>query len=174
MKYVLLSAVAAVAMTGAAYAQDSESLTYELNGTIDSNCELTPEGTISVDVDMEDFGNQGLAAVAYSCNSPYTLTIESLNGGMEHQESGGAVVIEYDVETFGFFNDDVGNGPNSFNSAAIQGAPATVAQDLSWTNILLNGGVQIGNLDLIFPGLAESAVAGTYEDELTLTLTADL
>lgn len=174
MKYVLLSAVAAVAMTGAAYAQDSESLTYELNGSIDSNCELVPEGTIAVNVDMLDFGNQGLAAVAYSCNSPYTLTIESLNGGMEHQESGGAIVIEYDVETFGFFNDDFGNGPNSFNSAAIQGTPGLVAEDLSWTNILLNGGVQTGNIDLIFPGLAESNVAGTYEDELTLVLEAQL
>ena len=173
-----LTAFAAVALiAGAAHAQlapDSESLEYQLNGTIDSVCVLAPNGTSVVNVDMDNFGNQGLAAVAYSCNSPYTLTISSANGGLQHQESGGGITIEYDVETFGFFNDDVGNGIQSFNSAAIQGTPAVVAQDLSWTNILLNGGTQLGNLDLIAPSLANTNVAGTYEDTLTLTLTADL
>lgn len=173
-----LTAFAAVAlMAGVAHAQiapDSDTLNYELNGTIDSVCVLTPNGTSVVNVDMGNFGNQGLAAVAYSCNSPYTLTISSANGGLEHQESGGAITIEYDVETFGFLNDDVGNGPQTFNSAAIGTTAATVAQDLSWTNILFNGGIQTGNIDLTFPGLLQSNVAGTYQDTLTLTLTADL
>lgn len=172
-----LTAIAAVAlMAGIANAitPDTDSLEYQLNGTIDSVCVLAPNGTSVVNVDMTNFGNQGLAAVAYSCNSPYTLTISSLNGGLEHQESGGAITIEYDVETFGFLNDDIGNGPQSFNSVAIASTPATVAQDLSWTNILLNGGIQTGNLDLVFPAPAQSNVAGTYSDTLTLTLTADL
>lgn len=175
--FLITGASIAVLATSSAFAAvppDSASLTYNLNGTIASNCTIAPEGTVNVNVDMTNFGNQGLAAVAYSCNSPYELTIQSANGGMEHQESGGAVVIQYDVETFGFFN-TTGNGPQSFNSAAIQApASAIVATESSWTNILLNGGLQLGNIDLIFPGLANSNVAGTYEDQLTLTITAVL
>ncbi|MGY6661034.1 MAG: hypothetical protein ACXIVO_01810 [Glycocaulis sp.] len=173
MKKLIFASAAAIIMSAAAsYAQDSESLTYNLNGSIASNCEIVPEGVVNVNVDMLNFGNQGLAAVAYSCNSPYELTIQSANGGMEHQESGGAIVILYDVETFGFFN-TTGNGPQSFNSAAIV-APQVVATETSWANILVNGGLQLGNIDLVFPGLANSNVAGTYEDQLTLTLTAIL
>ncbi|MBI1193491.1 MAG: hypothetical protein GC205_09990 [Bacteroidetes bacterium] len=177
MKHTLKAVIAMAFVAGAAQAQvapDSESLQYELSGTIASNCVLVPNGTSVVNVDMSNFGNQGLAAVAYSCNSPYTLRIASANGGLQHQESGGAITIAYDVETFGFLNDDFGNGPQSFNSAAIAATPAVVAQDLSWTNILLNGGVQTGNLDLVAPSLANSSVAGTYQDTLTLTLTADI
>jgi len=177
MKHAIKVLVAAAFVAGAAQAQvmpDSESLQYELTGTIASNCVLTPNGTQVVNVDMSNFGNQGLAAVAYSCNSPYTLTIASANGGLEHQESGGAITIAYDVKTFGFLNDDFGNGPQSFNSTAIAATPAVVAKDLSWTNILLNGGVQVGTLDLIAPTLANTNVAGTYKDTLTLTLTADI
>ncbi|MGY6531214.1 hypothetical protein [Glycocaulis sp.] len=175
MKKLIFASAAAIIMSAAAsYAQDSESLTYNLSGSIASNCEIVPEGVVNVNVDMLNFGNQGLAAVAYSCNSPYELTIQSANGGMEHQESGGAIVILYDVETFGFFN-TTGNGPQSFNSAAIAApASAVVATEDSWANILVNGGLQLGNIDLIFPGLANFNVAGTYEDQLTLTLTATL
>lgn len=177
MKRTLTAFAAVALMAGAAHAQltpDTDSLEYQLNGTIDSVCVLAPNGTSVVNVDMSNLGNQGLAAVIYSCNSPYTLSITSANGGLRHNESNGAIVIQYDVETFGFGNDDFGNGPQSFNSAAIQATPAVVAQDLSWTNILLNGGLQTGNLDLIAPSLANTNVAGTYLDTLTLTLTADL
>lgn len=171
---IATTAIATIAMlatagTATALTADEESLTFELNGEIESNCELTPDGNVAYDVDMTDFGNQGFAAVVFSCNSPYELTISSLNGGMKHAESGGTINIEYDVETFGF-----ATGPQSFNSSDISATPGVVVSDTDWVNILANIGAQAGNLDLIFPGFVDSFVAGTYEDELTLTLSAQL
>lgn len=152
---------------------DSESYAIALSGTIDSNCELIPEGSGSFDVNMTDFGNQGSLVIAYSCNSPYTVSLESLNGGMRHAESTGAINIAYDVETIGF---ELGNGVSatSTNSAAMAGSPVQIVTVSDWTNIFLNGGVRTGNMDLNFPGVADSYVAGTYEDTLTITLAADL
>lgn len=148
-----------------AMAGDSESYVINLEGSVESNCELVPEGSTTAAVDMLETGNQGFLVVAYSCNSPYEVTLSSLNGGMEHQESGGAVNIDYDIEaTFGGFA--------TVNSVAAQGSPQVIASDADWTNILLNGGVRSGNLDLSFDSLAEYAVAGTYEDTLTITLAA--
>lgn len=165
----VLAAVSVPALLAAspAAAQDSESFEIALSGSVDSNCELIPEGSGSYDVDMLETGNQGFLAIAFSCNSPYIVTLESANGGMEHAESGGSVVIDYDVEsTFGGFA--------PVNSGAMQGSPQTIVTETNWANILLNGGVQSGNMDLSFDSLAEYAVAGTYEDTLTIAITAQL
>ena len=54
-------------------AQDAESFTLALSGSVDSNCELVPEGSGSFAVDMLETGNQGALTIAYSCNSPYTV-----------------------------------------------------------------------------------------------------
>jgi hypothetical protein len=157
--------VGSVLLAGPAMAGDSESYVINLEGSVESNCELVPEGSTTANVDMLETGNQGFLVVAYSCNSPYELTLSSLNGGMEHQESGGAVNIDYDIEaTFGGFT--------TVNSVAAQASPQVIASDNDWTNILLNGGVRSGNLDLSFDSLAEYAVAGTYNDTLTITLAA--
>lgn len=90
---------------------------------------------------------------------------------MRHSESGGAVNIDYDVEA-SFLG--LGIGATSTNSASMQAAPVVIVTNTDWTNILLNGGTRTGNLDLSFDSLAEYAVAGTYEDELTITLKANL
>ena len=98
MKRTLTAIAAAVALTaGSASALDSESLEITLGGEVESNCELVPEGSASYDVDMLDTGNQGSLTILYSCNSPYTVSLESLNGGMYHNESTGGVNIDYDV-----------------------------------------------------------------------------
>ncbi|MBB6427477.1 hypothetical protein [Sphingopyxis sp. JAI128] len=152
-----------------AAAQDSESYAINLSGSVASNCELVPEGSGSYNVDMLDTGNQGSLTILYSCNSPYTVSLTSLNGGMEHQESSGAVNIDYDVESIGFGN---AGGVSSVNSAAIT-SPTVIGTNNDWENILTNGGVRTGNLDLSFDSLSEYAVAGTYEDTLTITLAAN-
>jgi hypothetical protein len=175
---VKLAAVAAapalmIATPASAVTPDSESYAIALSGTIDSNCELIPEGSGAFNVNMTDFGNQGSLVIAYSCNSPYTVSLESLNGGMRHVESSGAINIAYDVETIGF---ELGNGVSatSTNSAAMAGSAVDIVTVSDWTNIFLNGGVRTGNMDLNFPGVADAYVAGTYEDTLTITLAADL
>ena len=89
---------------------------------------------------------------------------------MEHQESGGAVNIDYDVEA-SFLG--IGIGATTTNSATMQGSPVVIVTDNDWSNILTNGGTRTGNLDLSFDSLSEYAVAGTYEDELTITLAAN-
>ncbi|MEQ8559141.1 MAG: hypothetical protein RIB03_12560 [Henriciella sp.] len=170
MKRTLTAIAAAAAICGGtAVAQDSETLEINLSGEVESNCELIPEGSASYDVDMLDTGNQGFLAIAYSCNSPYTVSLQSQNGGMEHQESGGLVNIDYDVETQ-FFIFPTG----TWNSAAdLSGAGTVIVTDNDWANILVNGGTRSGNLDLSFDSLAEYAVAGTYSDLLTVTLAAN-
>lgn len=165
-KLAALAIIPASLLAAPAMAQDSESYVINLNGSVDSNCELAPEGSGNFNVDMLETGNQGFLAVAFSCNSPYTVTLQSENGGMRHVESGGAVNIDYDIESsFGGF-------PTT-NSANMQAAPVVLVTDNDWVNIFLNGGIRSGNLDLSFDSLAEYAVAGTYEDKLTITLAAD-
>lgn len=167
IKILAAASVPALLAASPAAAQDSESFEIALSGSVDSNCELIPEGSGSYDVDMLETGNQGFLAIAFSCNSPYEVTLESLNGGMEHQESGGSVVIDYDVEaTFAGFP--------TVNSASMQGSPVAIVTETNWANILTNGGVRSGNMDLQFDSLAEYAVAGTYEDTLTIAITAQL
>jgi len=167
----LLAAASAPALLFAmpAAAQDSENFVLALSGSVDSNCELVPEGSGTYSVDMLDQGNQGVLTVAYSCNSPYTVSLQSLNGGMRHSESGGAVNIDYDVEA-SFLG--TGIGASSTNSASMQNAPTVIVTNNDWQNILTNAGTRTGNLDLSFDSLSEFAVAGTYEDQLTITLAA--
>lgn len=173
MNYAKILAVAAlpaalIATPAAAQiTPDSESFAINLNGQVASVCDITPEGTGSYNVDMLDTGNQGFLIVAFSCNSPYIVTLESANGGMEHVESGGSVNIDYDIEaTFGGFG--------TVNSLTMHNNPQTIVTETSWSNILTNGGVRSGNMDLQFGSLAEYAVAGTYEDTLTIAVTAQL
>ena len=168
MKRTLTAIAAAAVLCGGASALDEEELVINLSGEVDSVCELVPEGTASYDVDMLDTGNQGSLSILYSCNSPYTVSLESLNGGMYHNESGGAVNIDYDIEAAGWF----GTGYTSTNSGDMYGSPVVIVTNNDWQNILLNGGLRTGNLALSFDSLSEYAVAGTYSDELTITLSA--
>ncbi len=171
LKIATAAAIPAVMIASPAAAQDSESYVIGLSGSVASNCELIPEGSGTLAVDMLEVGNQGSLTILYSCNSPYTVSLESANGGMEHQESGGSVNIDYDVEAsflgLGIFS------PTTTNSATMNGSPVTIVTNNDWQNILTNGGTRTGNLDLSFDSLAEYAVAGTYEDQLTITLAAN-
>ena len=170
LKYLAVAAIPALAIASPAAAQDSESFVLALSGSVDSNCELVPEGSGSFAVDMLDTGDQGALTILYSCNSPYTVSLQSLNGGMEHVESGGAVNIDYDIES-SFLG--LPFGVTTTNSADMQAAPVDIVTNNDWQNILTNGGTRSGDLDLQFDSLAEFAVAGTYSDELTITLAAN-
>ncbi|MEP0316871.1 MAG: hypothetical protein ABJL57_15855 [Hyphomonas sp.] len=171
MKRTLTAIAAAVALTaGSASALDSETLDINLSGEVDSNCELIPEGTASYAVDMLETGNQGSLTILYSCNSPYTVSLESANGGMYHNESTGGVNIDYDVEASWL---GLGIGATTTNSASMAGTPVTIVTNNDWQNILFNGGTRTGNLDLSFDSPTEYAVAGTYSDVLTIILAAD-
>ncbi|MCK0098599.1 hypothetical protein MWU38_04335 [Qipengyuania sp. S6317L1] len=170
IKYFAALAIPALVVATPAAAQDSESFTLALSGSVDSNCELVPEGSGAFTVDMLDTGDQGALTIVYSCNSPYTVSLQSLNGGMEHQESGGSVNIDYDIES-SFLG--LPFGVTTTNSADMQASPIVIVTDNDWQNILTNGGTRSGDLDLQFDSLAEFAVAGTYQDELTITLAAN-
>lgn len=172
-KLIIAAAASAIALAAQpAFAQvtpDEESFTLNLAGEVASNCELVPEGSGNYTVDMLETGNQGNLVIAYSCNSPYTVSLTSLNGGMSHAESGGVVNIDYDVEATGFLP----GTQTSTNSADMFGTPVTIVTNNDWQGIFFNGGLRSGNLDLSFDSLSEIAVAGTYSDELTITLAAN-
>ncbi|MDO9362139.1 MAG: hypothetical protein Q7T60_04385 [Sphingopyxis sp.] len=166
---VLPFAVAAVP-AAAQVTPDSESYAINLRGSVASNCQLAPEGNGTFNVDMLDNGNQGALIIGYSCNSPYKVTLKSLNGGMKNTTSNGAVNIDYDIEASNFF----GGSATTTNSANIKTTPAAIVTNNDWQSILTNGGIRYGNLDLSFDNLGEYAVAGVYEDTLTITLAASL
>lgn len=170
IKYLAAASIPALIFASPAAAQDSESFVLALSGSVDSNCELIPEGSGSFNVDMLETGDQGALTILYSCNSPYTVSLQSLNGGMEHQESGGSVNIDYDIAS-SFLG--LPFGVTTTNSADMQAAPVIIVTDNDWQNILTNGGTRSGDLDLQFDSLSEFAVAGTYQDELTITLAAN-
>ena len=100
------------------------------------------------------------------------VSLESLHGGMRHSESSGAVNIPYQIESLGF--DPGGINADVTSSVAMNGTPVVIANVSSWQNILANLGIRYGELDLNFPNPAEYNVAGTYGDELTITLSASL
>jgi len=160
-----LAAVPAAAQVTA----DTESYAIALSGSVASNCELIPEGSGTYNVDMLNSGNQGALAIVYSCNSPYKVLLSSANGGMLNTTSGGAVNIDYNVEA-----SFLGFSATSTNSATMQGTPVAIVNNTDWQNILTNGGARSGNLDLSFDSVNEFAVAGDYEDTLTITLAAQL
>lgn len=165
-----LAMVAAAAPASAQVGKDSEQYKLALSGTVASNCELAPEGSGTYNVNMSETGNQGVLTILYACNSPYTVSLQSLNGGMRHAESNGAVNVRYDVEASWL---GTGLGATSTSSAQMKATPIVIVTDNDWTNILLNGGTRTGNLDLQFNGLSNYEVAGTYSDELTITLAAN-
>lgn len=174
MKAFALLSAAAVALVVAApvsaqVAKDSETYKVALSGSVASNCELVPEGSGSFPVDMLNTGNQGSLTIVYSCNSPYTVSLQSKNGGMRHAESGGTVNIDYDIEA-SFLG--LGIGATKTNSANMQATPIAIVSNNDWQNIAVNGGTRTGNLDLSFDNVGEYRVAGTYADELTITLAA--
>lgn len=170
VKSAAILSVAALMAAAPASAQDSESYVLGLSGSVASNCELAPEGSGTFNVNMLNTGNQGSLTILYSCNSPYTVSLQSLNGGMKNVTSGGVVNIDYDVEA-SFLG--IGIGATTTNSAAMQAAPVNIVTDNDWQNIATNGGTRTGNLDLSFDNVGEFAVAGEYEDELTITLAAN-
>ncbi|NJM49855.1 MAG: hypothetical protein HC843_02350 [Sphingomonadales bacterium] len=165
----VISVAAALAATPA-MAQDSESYVIGLSGSVASNCELVPEGSGTFNVDMLNPGNQGSLTILYSCNSPYTVSLSSLNGGMLNTTSGGVVNIDYDVEA-SFLG--LGIAATTTNSADMQASPVVIVTNNDWENIFFNGGTRTGNLDLSFDNPQEYAVAGEYSDELTITLAAN-
>lgn len=153
-------------VANAAVTPDSETLVYNLTGEIASVCTLAPDGPVDVNVNMSDTGNQNYTIIAYSCNSPYHLTLKSANGGMKHTVDS-SINVPYAIETnFGF--------GATYQSTAIT-SPVTIASESSWASIWANGGVKTGNIDLgVEPQANDRDVAGTYKDTLTLVLTADL
>lgn len=145
---------------------DSDSLEINLNGEVASNCELTPDGPVNKTLDMNNgLTPQQLVGIAYSCNSPYTVTLKSQNGGLKHNS--GQFKVAYDVIIAGL------GGIQSKSAQTLQGGVA-IAQDTDWTNIALNAGAKALTFDINFNGLHDYQVAGTYSDKLTVSIKADL
>jgi type 1 fimbria pilin len=172
-KIAIAAAVPAALLAAPASAQvvaDSDSFVVNLSGSVESQCELLPNGSTDFDVDMLEFGNQGLLVIGYSCNSPYSISLQSANGGMLNTSSGVAgLTIPYGIEAL-----TTGGTVVNIQSDAIT-SPQEVINEGSWLNIFANGGLAAGTMDLNFLGiLDEYAVAGEYEDTLTIVLAADL
>jgi hypothetical protein len=167
-KLAIATAVPALVFAVPASAQDSEQFVLSLAGSVTSQCELLPEGSGNYNVNMLEFGDQGLGVIAYSCNSPYTVSLESANGGMYN--SAASLTIPYAVEAV-----STNNGAITVESGDMHGTPVDIVTETNWANIFVNGGIAGGDLDLNFAGILDQyAVAGDYEDTLTIVLAAQL
>lgn len=174
MKRTLTAIAAATALlAGTASAQlvaDQETLTYNLNGFVQSECNLTPNGTVAKNVVMTAVNAQGVGQINFSCNSPYQVSIESANGGMQHVQS--PLLIPYQLRHAGKLNSEasVNYGPY-VDSSTLVGSPLVVEESLDWLSIASNAGYRQINIDVLFND-DTYAVAGNYSDSLTVTLTA--
>lgn len=172
-KLAIAASVPALGFAAPASAQvtaDSDQFVVNLVGSVQSQCELLPNGSTTFGVNMLNTGNQGSLAIGYSCNSPYTVSLTSTNGGMKNTTSGGVVNIPYAVEASA-----TGVGAVTVNSnTEMNGTAFPIVTDSDWVNILANLGAASGNIDLNFSGIGNQyAVAGDYEDTLTITLAAN-
>ena len=88
---------------------------------------------------------------------------------MENTTSSGAVNIPYAVEALA-----TGFTVVNLSSTDMNGTSVAVITDSDWVNIANNIGAAAGQIDLNFTGIgSQYAVAGDYEDTLTITLAAD-
>lgn len=165
---------AAVLMAGAASAQslvaDSETLTYTLNGFVQSECQMTPNGSLTKNIVMTQEPAQNVGIITFSCNSPYTVTAQSANGGMQHAQS--SLLIPYQLRHGG----SIGGAPIDYgpyyDSSVLTGAGQLLDESTDWLSIASNEGYRVINLDVLFDE-DTYAVAGNYSDELTITLAAN-
>lgn len=157
----MLAATPAMASVSA----DSKSLDIHLNGEVASKCELGATGSSTRTLDMSKKTAQELVIIGYSCNSPYTVTLTSLNGGMKHNSAN--FKVAYDVIILGL------GSVQTKSAASLQGGFAIDTSN-NWTNIILNGDAKSLSFDLNFNGLTDYQVAGSYNDKLTVAITADL
>lgn len=170
-----LTAIAAVTalLAGTATAQtltpDSETLTYNLNGFVQSSCELTPNGNQNKNVVMTAPNAQGIGQITFSCNSPYEVTVVSANGGMQHGQS--PLLIPYQLRHGGSIGTEPTNYGPYYDSSALTGTGQTLDESDDWLSIASNRGQRQINLDVLFDD-DTYAVAGNYTDTLTVTLTA--
>lgn len=174
----LIPAIAVAAMlAGAAHAQqaltpDTQSLDYTLNGFVDSTCELSTSNGTTRNIDMtRGSPAQGITTLSFSCNSPYTLTAESEFGGFRHDESGGTLNVPYRLRTGG----SIGDASTSFRffTSDVLTSPQTLDSTSNWLSLLSNAGTRSMNLDVLFDD-DTFAVAGNYQDVITITLTPNL
>lgn len=165
-------AAAAALFAGTATAQtlvaDSETLTYNLNGFVQSQCELTPNGNQSKNVVMTAPNAQGIGQIVFSCNSPYEVTVQSTNGGMQHAQS--TLLIPYQLRHGGSIGSEPTNYGPYYDSSDLTTAKVLDESD-DWQSIASNRGQRQINLDVLFDD-DTYAVAGNYSDTLTVTLTA--
>lgn len=160
-----IPAMLAASPAMAAVTADSDSVEINLNGEVASVCFLTPDGPVTKTLNMTNVTAQQLVGILYSCNSPYTVTLTSQNGGLKHNSA--PFKVAYDVRI-------AGTGGFQTRSAQSLTGGVAIAQDTDWTNIALNGGGQALTFDLNFNGLTDYQVAGTYSDKLTVSIKADL
>lgn len=177
MKRTLTAIATAALLAGAASAQvvptpDVETLDYALSGFVESECELATSNGTSRNVIMTAENAQGITALTFSCNSPYTLTVSSLNGGMEHQQSGGTLLIPYQLRTGGAIPTG-GTTSYVFYTSDQLSSPQVLDSTTDWLSLASNEGTRQINLDVMFTD-DTYAVAGNYSDVLTITLTPNL
>lgn len=166
---LMIAAIPAMMVAAPSFALTaaSDNVDIVLNGEVPSICFLTPDSAVNKNVDMANgLTSQNLVTINYSCNSPYTVTLKSANGGMKHHSN--TFTVKYDVKVLG-----IPTG-GSYHAANLAGAGQSIDSSNNWTNIGLNGDIKNLRLDLEFNGLNDYLVAGNYTDTLTVGIKADL
>jgi hypothetical protein len=194
MKKLMMVGAVALFAPSMAFAQvatsDSESATLTLNGEIAVECSLglgdATTQTASADVDLMKgrLTNQAMPSIYYGCNAPYTLTVQSANGGMVNQSAPNGS-YQYTAR-YGLNFDGVPTGTGDSNNNALD--QYELGQTVHTPFVIVNQGWDaIGQLvdqisvlnvevDLGAGGATdgENYLAGQYEDQLTFVITASL
>jgi hypothetical protein len=205
MKYALATASAVALLAGSAVAFDSydqAKAKLKLNGEIDVQCAITINGSAddvwTVNMDGNRLNPQYNQQLAYGCNAPYTVTLESANGGLLNKtaEDQGAIIKYHYGVSFGTLTATTdGGGPvapgtirglNQYELGLTEGNPKEI-DSADWADIAAidaTGGGAYGDPYSYYLTAQKhpvgiepdnsGRVAGKYKDTLTFTIASAL
>lgn len=162
MKYLATAAVAALlAMSGVAHADSSISFTLE--GALNSSCTATPNGIDAVETVALNGEAQTIGSVTYRCDTGFTRTISSANGGvLRRVGSGGGAGndIPYTLSSGG------GSGLG-FSTTSLSSTQTT---NLAASSAFVAG--QTGSISVTPSTPPAGTAPGTFVDVVTITVVA--
>lgn len=159
--FASVAAAALLAMAGAAHA-DSQ-ITFTLEGQVESGCTATANGIDAVETVALNGQPQTIGSVTYRCDSSFTRTISSANGGVLRRigsDGGADDDIPYTLSSGG------GSGLG-FSTTALS---TPVTTDLTGSDAFRAG--QTGSI-VVTPASPPLGIeSGTFTDVVTITIVA--
>lgn len=193
MKMMMVGVSALMLFPASAMAQvatsASDTATLTLTGAIPVECSLglgsatTSSATRSVNLNQGRLTNQAMPDLYYGCNAPYTLSVQSTNGGMRNinaPDGSYQYTARYGLNFNGIPTGAAGGaaGLDQYELGQTKTTPFVIVSQ-GWSNIAsLVNQISVLNVEVdLGAGGATDGVnylAGSYQDVLTFEIAAEL